>query len=418
MSQIAKLLIRGKLVNVTARNLTLQQNLEAQNAANIAFNDPALGRARTEFCAALGRTIKNEYKDFEVALQEVLISFWMTSVDILFHRPKKNIIKLINATCSDCRTICMKDNIPTKVCACGSTNRFKAPEELIDRTTIEVEDYYRLTTGNPIPERDLSIINNPIQRKRFYQTCLFNYLRQIIRENKPLKATTTANVNDYADNVVLKMVQAALATSPCAADCVLKTAAITQGKKTKKVAVKPYVIVAPTMLLPKEICEKLSDIRAFANAHNVEISIVDLIDGENGEISIKCSGTPTLVSTTITATSRINPVSLDGQKDDDGDNTFRQHIESNAASQAEQQLIVNDSDYCDSATVVRNRLCSTGQKVFDLITSPNAEYIAKYGDRPCKAHIAEFLGITLKDVQKQWDIIALQMRAVDLVPKG
>lgn len=418
MSQIAKLHIRGKLVNVTARNLTLQQSLEAQNAANIAFNDPALGRARTEFCAALGRTIKNEYRDFEVALQEVLISFWMTSVDILFHRPKKHIIKLINATCSNCKALCLKDNLPVKICVCGSTSRFKTPADLIDRTTLEVEDYYCITTGNPIPERDLSIINNPIQRKRFYQTCLFNYLRQIIRENKPFKAVTTTSVTDYADDVVLKMVQAALAKCQPLPEYTLKTVIITHGKKTKKVASKPYTITAPTMLLPQAVCNDLSDITAFAAAHNVTVSIKDLVDGDNGEIVIESIGTPTLVNTTITATARVNPVSLDAQKDDDTDNTFREHIESNSDAQTQQQLVTSDSDYSDSAAVVRSRLNIIGQKVFDLITAPSSEYVDKYGDNPCKAHIAEFLGISLKEVQNQWGIIALQMRAVDLIPKA
>lgn len=417
MSQLAKLHIRGKLVTVTARNLTLQQNLEAQNAADLAFNDPELRRAKTMFCARLGHTIKNEYKDVETALQEVLISFWMTSVDILFHRPKKAIIKIINATCSDCRAVCMVKEMPIKVCACGSTNRFKAPADLIDRTTNEVEDYYRITTGKPAPERDLSILHNPTQRRKFYKTCMWNYLRQIIRENTYPKAISTVKLTDYADNVVFQQVQAALEASLIADEVIIKKEILASSTKKKAIITKPYTIIAPTMLLPADVCQKLHAISVYASSHGVKLTIKDHADGDLGEIIISCDGPAEVVTSDVTTNTRLHQISLDISSDDESDNSFREHIESHSST-AQDKLIVGDSDYCDGAAVVRNRLCVNGQLIFDLIVNPCKEYVERYGANPCKAHIAAFLGISPREVQRQWEIIALQMRAVDLVPKG
>ena len=105
--QIAKLFIRGKIANRTAKNLHPEELEEVGRVCQMVYNDPQLARGRTEFCAALGRTIRSEYKDQEFAQQEAWISFWLAAVDVLHHRPKKQLKRLIEASCSECKTICL-----------------------------------------------------------------------------------------------------------------------------------------------------------------------------------------------------------------------------------------------------------------------------------------------------------------------
>lgn len=457
MSQVAKLHIRGSLVNATARSLTPAQKLEAEQAAREAFtdhgvdefctkmaneavanaatigkvlNNPAayhrkvyketfkntsLGAARTEFCAALGRTIGSEYKDVETALIEVQISFWMTSVDILFHRPKKTIIKMLNSTCTTCRTPCMENEKPLKHCpTCNGTERLKSPKGLILLSTTEVEQLYTATTGQPAPARDRSIIKNPIQRKKFFQTCLFNYLRQILRENTYPKTTTITVMKDYADRVTLQMVKSELGKSDT---CSKYT--VTNDIAARKITVKfKYTDKEDYNVgddpLSYETIEALDDIKKFADANGL------LMERTDTGITITCVAINVpVISSSVLEKTRLHQISLDGPRNDDSDTgSFREHIESQQDDDRTVKAFSHhDVDLRDCAKVVHDRLNENAQKIFNIITNPPEDYVKRFGDRACKAHVAEYLGLSPKEVQRQWDNIGLQMRAVDLVPQ-
>ncbi len=453
MSQVAKLHIRGNLVN-TLQRLTLAESLEAQKAANVAFNDPALGAARTEFCAALARTIGSEYKDVDVALTEVSISFWISSVDILYHRPKKFIIELIGSTCAECKHTSLaeanqrrkqraaryskkdgpnaaqiREILNTKISdlcdKCGGNTRLVAPKDLTLLSTDEVERIYTELTGHTAPDRDRTLIDVPIQRKKFFQTCLFNYLRQILRENTYPKTTGMVSVYDHADVVIVKTIRTLLDQSSEACKYreskeAGKTIFSIQHpyKKNKESDPKKKL---PADDLPPGACmltlddvSKLDLIVQQARAYGVEVIA-------NEPTIMVCAPTSTqIINGNVMDKTRVHQISLDSSRNEDGqDASYREHIESqNEEEQSEKAFTTHDVDYNDSANVVRDRLSENGQKIFDLIIHPSDEYMTRYGsDRVCKAHIAEFLGFSPKEVQRQWDIIELQMRAVDLVPQ-
>jgi len=49
-----------------------------------AWEDPSLSNAKHEFCLALGRTIGNKYYNKDIGMEDALITFWRTAVDILY----------------------------------------------------------------------------------------------------------------------------------------------------------------------------------------------------------------------------------------------------------------------------------------------------------------------------------------------
>ena len=91
--QLAKLFIRGSLVNVTAKNLTETQKKAVDELMNKVWQDSALDTAKHKFCNVLGCTIGNEYKDKEFAMNEIWITIWRTAVDVLFHHPRPNVVE-------------------------------------------------------------------------------------------------------------------------------------------------------------------------------------------------------------------------------------------------------------------------------------------------------------------------------------
>ena len=90
--QLAKLFIRGSLVNVTAKNLTETQKERVTELMDMVWQDQALDTAKHKFCNVLGNTIGNEYKDKDFAMGEIWITIWRTAVDVLYHHPKPNVV--------------------------------------------------------------------------------------------------------------------------------------------------------------------------------------------------------------------------------------------------------------------------------------------------------------------------------------
>lgn len=414
VGQVAKLFIRGKIANRTAKDLRPEELEEVGRVCQMVFEDPQLARGRTEFCAALGRTIRAEYKDQEFAMQEAWISFWLAAVDALHHRPKKNLKRLLEATCADCKSIVVnKYNEPDAhtICPCGSKTKlhdsFVATENgqevewsIVDFKTDEAERIYAKMTGHTIPERDRSIIENPIQRKKFFQTCLFNYLRQILRENARTTTKQNVSVNGPADEVAIKAIKSILSNSDQKME--FRTYTTFGG----------HTFVVDTWLLTLKDVDQLHDLKILMNQYNVSIRS----DGES--ISVSAKDSAPIITLSIYEDSYVHNISLDSFKDNDDQDSFRDHLESKSeATQSSEAITYSDVDLSDSAKVVRERLGDTGQRIFDLILNTPDGYVRRFGNKIRKAHVAKFLNLSPKEVNRQWKIIELQMLAVDLKPE-
>ena len=92
-------------MNKTAKNLTEKQVKNVEDYCQMIWNDPELARTKTTFCSKLAWTIGNEYQDLDTGMQEVWVVYWKTTVDILYHRPKRDMKQMIEATCAKCGTV-------------------------------------------------------------------------------------------------------------------------------------------------------------------------------------------------------------------------------------------------------------------------------------------------------------------------
>lgn len=145
MSQIAKMYLRGTLFTKKMKNLSEKQKQEIEDIVELVMVDPHLQQCRHEFCNALARTIRNEYDDRDVGLQDYRVAIMRAAV---------------------------------------AAKHGKKPTE--------------------------DALTNPIQRKKWFQTWAFNYLRQILRENKINSVRTAEKVSYSADTAALYHVTQAL----------------------------------------------------------------------------------------------------------------------------------------------------------------------------------------------------------------
>ena len=351
MNQLAKLFIRGSLINVTAKNLKEEQKEQVQNLMDLAWNDPLLEASKTEFCAALKRTIGNEYANATFAQQEAWITFWRTAVDILYHIPDKESKKYQ-------KWIVRKDKV------------------LNDRTI----------------------------RIKYFKTCLFNYLKQILKENKIKKHKLTHTIAGTEDSVAAQLISHHLMS----ASPKIKHNTIEFDNNTALIEVK-------TNLIPLKTLEKILKIKEeFKHSLNIEleefnIKISPCIPVEDLEYLIK----------KVTRKQVVKSIYLSGLNDDDDKNNFQQHCEFTAKGEHEEtdldQIVINDI-----IKELENRLPETTAEVFKVMVSPSIEFLDRFYPnrkkpvRPRETHIAEWLDMSKNEVKKHVKLIHQQAAALDL----
>jgi hypothetical protein len=138
--QVAKLFLRGSIFNVTLKNLAKEQRDELENVINKVMKDPKLEGCKRAFCRALATTIRNEYTDFEYAEQDYRIAIMKGALQALYG-----------------------ENRPP-----------------------------------------IAVLTEPVQRKKWFQTWAFEYIRQILRENKLPKTNLYNTIKIPASEAALK----------------------------------------------------------------------------------------------------------------------------------------------------------------------------------------------------------------------
>lgn len=339
MSQVASLYLRGSLVNKTARSLLPEQRIEVEHLMDLTWNADNLQNAKWEFCMALQRTIGAEYKNIETAMQEVWVTLWRCATDVLYHNPQ---------------------NGPPR--------------------TDEWREH---------------IVSDPIARKKYFQTYLFSYLKQILRENKIPRTVHQRTVTGTADVVAKEMVMAILA----------------QAKESHNAKVKQTTnrlfIKTDTRVLPMRVITALSSIRGQLTRHGVEMVVSD------SGIIVKCSGSMPMVSGEVAEYSYVRETSLD-IGDGDESNGFRDHIESQLSHKEDKGMAAMIQT--EAMKQLRQNLNPVAQAIFDVITNTPDEFKQRYGNGPVqKKHIASFLDIDEDEIEQAYKVIRLQTYAAGVV---
>lgn len=340
--QLARLFLRGSLMNETAQLLTRSEVEQVDALVRDVWSDHNLQGPKMEFCMALSRSIGNEYKDLEAGQQEIRITFWKAALLILFHESKQ---------CTKCN----KHYITTKSKAdnctiCGS--------KLIVKWT-------------PKPQ----IALDPIKRKKFFQAVMFNYLRQIFRENKPPSNTEIRTESGDAPDVAVKLIIKILDKT------IYQIEELTDSHD---------YITCETGLLPLKTIKHIVELKNDFEQHGVQISL-----DWHGINIVSLLEIPKDISCKIADKTYTKFVSLDSNKNDDNESgSFRDACEYKTITRNTVQ-----PDYGETIDIIKSRLSNDARKLLDLILDVPPDYIERFGTTKLhKSHLAEYLGKDPKEI--------------------
>lgn len=358
--QLAKLYLRGNLVNETTRVLSKDQMLEVEALINEAWRDPAIQSQKMEFCMALGRTVGNEYKDVEVGKQDAMIAFWKAALLVLVHESKQ---------CKDCRKHYVTTASKLNTCECGGVLVVK---------------------WSPKPQ----IAKDPLKRKKFFQAVMFNYLKQILRENKPPSVKETHTEEGTAPDVAFEIIKSRLDKLK---DVSYEVEEIDDSHK---------VIHLETGLMPLKTVKQILDARNQLEEHGVQISL----DWKTIKI-VSLLEIPPDVSIKLVEKVYAKFTSWDqGKGDDDNDAGVGLAAEYKASSRI--PVPTDRPEQSEVVELIRSRLPDNAQDYFDLIINTPVEYVEQYGANIYKSHAAKFLGCTQEQIEEAKETIKLHCLAM------
>lgn len=312
--QMPKLFLRGSFVNVTIKNLTEDQRKEVSECVDKIKDDPLLKPTRYQFKSALRNTIKGDYYDDAAADQEYFVAIWKAVVAAKYG------------------------------------------------------------WGNNEPSQET--ITNPIQRKKFFQSWVFNYLRQILNENK--RSYT------YNKSLVVKPI--------FEISKIEITNLLTKKFKILKDDSNLFMVECDLLLLPHRKIDQLLKYRSEYFNKKIDIII------ENNSITIHDLGSKGHGMVEINTPTLINVASTSRTVDDGG----------------VPEPSINTDGFSDPDTIEEmfDNLSSDAQKVLSIILDPPKEYLDQYGSKPIKRYIQEYLKLTSKQVKDIWSELKISYAAI------
>lgn len=319
MNQVAKLFLRGSLINKVAKNLNNEQSKLVEELMMQAWNDSLLSNAKHEFCLALKRTIKNEYVEREVGMQDALITFWRTAVDVLF--------------------------------------------------------------GNHDENWDIEKIKkNSLSIKKIFQTWLFNYLKQILRENTRPNSFEHTNICDRADIVVVAIVQSYI-------DNLNKDIKYDINKNSNN----KHMIMIDTSILSQKF---KSDIEKLSTKFKDKYVIVSI---KPKSINVYYRN-PKIIKAKISSKTMIKTNSIFNTSDDEN-NDFCKYLTNN---KPEKEFdLIESTDFLQS---VLSKVDDTSKQIINIISNPPFDFYSEYSNAN-KTNIAKYLKISKIKVNKCFDNI-------------
>lgn len=339
--QMPKLYLRGSLCNKTLKNLTSEQQNETEQLVLEISNDQCLRQCKIEFCNALARTIKNDYIDREVAEQDYMIAIMRGVVAAKFG---------------------YGDNPPNE-----------------------------------------NAIKDPIQRKKWFQTWVFNYLRQILRENKLPRQCKTINKQMQPDAAVLYHIN----------NSINDTINLEHDFRKKRVLIESYQNAQTQMLdngykikynyfpLYERLSKCIKEINDMYLTYGVHIEMTT-----NGIEIVKTKQMPDIhVHQKHYQPIKITRISHQNEDDEHQTSYPDQKGENNMQQIVENEVMVQ----------LRDRLPHDTKQILDIYiedTRPQ-DYIEKYGlSKPKIINVASYLGKTPKEIKKSISTIRLQCLAL------
>lgn len=425
--QLPGLYLRGSIANVTMANMTMEQKSEVDKLSIIVSNHPEMAKHKAKFIKELSVTIKGDYAyDRASAEQDYLISIWRGVASLVLHRDYKFF-------CTHCQANSYitkrgkpksidRSQVPCPSCRCAKIETIGdtdyKPGDIINHD--EAQTKYKHLKASPSFSSTIepvagdkkyndpqSIINCPVQLKKFFGEFLWNYFRQQIKENKRKEhKKKPQDVTGPADEMILQSV----------IELCLSFKIFNYYHK-----IIPhngfYSVSCNSLLTSPEFSSELASIILLGANYGVNIKITD------NSIDIPVVHDAPIIS--IISTKSEHVTFLD-QANTNEDEAGVYSVEQVSHKTVGGMMIDYDdhitiTDIKDASEKIRDSLPDGDcKKVYDILRQlgPAYEEFSKvYGKSDPKInHIAEFLNITTRVVKQHKDSIRINCLAHGLLP--
>lgn len=382
--QMPNLYLRGSLKR-TMRDVDPATKIEIAEIIDMVSEDPQLQACKIQFKNALRNTIKSDYKsDPSTAEQEFLVAVWRAAT----------------------------------AAKCGWGKHPASQQTITDK----------------------------IQRKKFFQTWIFNYLRQILQENKPSiqKIEVYENISTYenAKNEILLSIDGHQRTikeyscDECELEVntyMLPTSIITKinhfsdfylDKNINIVINVDKIKITSifeklkndliTLLNPRINCNSTDKLDISINLNMLSSEIIEylynLLDKYFTKLDVKITNKSIEISNAEHATSqrkviRSNRVITKSVNKDDNDDSCIPEIA---------DMNIEEFKDPDTIKMFYENLSDDAKKVVDIILNPPDDYEQRYNTRkPVQKYISEYLGFDLNYIKQLY--VEMRIKYVNLI---
>lgn len=235
-----------------------------------------------------------------------------------------------------------------------------------------------------------------IQMRKLVKNYGWEFIGQILKENKREMTKTQIFIEDHAEVVALRMLESLFGS----------------GKENVKYEVchKTSTIKTETGLLPMSIIIKIAELKREFAAYNVGIQVVE----DKGINIAKRDDTP-IITKRITEVKFNQTKSFDDKIDEES--TVRNSLEAQIASKEKLVSHFETMQAKDAMRELLSKLPDNAAKFISLMMSPPPELFEKCGGNPRERDIATYMGVKQSQIKKYKETIRLQMLALGMGPE-
>ena len=242
-----------------------------------------------------------------------------------------------------------------------------------------------------------SAVHDDRQMVKLVKNYGWEYIGQILKENKRTMIKTTIDIKDNAERVALRLLESIFSNS----------------KEALKFSVcnDTATIKTETGLMPKTIVEKVADLKREFLGYKVDISVIDDVG-----VVIKPNGETPIIAKRITEI-RLNKMKSFDDKTNDEDKPIRYTLESQLADK--EKLISHFETLFarDAIEALLDKLPDNAARFMAIMTSPPPDFFEQYGNNYREKDIAVYMGVNSAQIKRFKETIRLQMLALGMGPE-
>lgn len=435
LMQLSNLYIRGAIATQTMAGLTESEVDRINLIVTDVENDQEIAADRYQFIKQLGATIKGDYKsDPNTALQEFRIAIWRATVHLLHHRDYSYICSLCGSvdyntsagtikafdrqykTCPKCEmsiidtmTGSVVESIKVYILKQDNGHAIVNDNDNIimfrNLTKDELEGKVRSPINTVYGPRKVEdpeqILNDRTQRSKWYVTWIWNYFRQILKEN----IIRTHNKHQIeicgaADRIAFQILVNELKR-------IHHKFSYDEGIPLG--LTDDMTIMSELRHTPIAFSNMLFGLVNEFKGHNVDICV------SKNSITVKKTGPIASISTIIESEDPVIMLSFEGPTNNDNggdDSNWGDAVEFRSTGHIYDGKI-DDLISDEAMNKVRLDLQDrNAQMTFDILSQTGdtwQQFSNRWGAQPArKAHIAEFLAVSPKQIDAYKAQIAAQ----------